>query len=156
VTLALDIRPGDLSSSAVQLLLQEHLNSMAEHSPPESIHALPIEQLSAPDISFWCGWDGQRLAGCGALKELSSISGEIKTMRTAKPYLRRGVAAQILGYVIAEAKTRGYKTLSLETGTAAVFIPAQRLYQKHGFSYCEPFGNYAADPFSVFMTRSLV
>lgn len=155
MTLSLEIRRGDLASPQVQQLLQEHLSSMAEHSPPESIHALPIEQLSAPDVSFWCAWDGQQLAGCGALKELSPTAGEIKTMRTAQPYLRRGVAAQILGYVVAAAKARGYKSLSLETGSADVFLPAQRLYQKHGFGYSEPFGDYAADPFSVFMTKSL-
>ncbi len=153
--LNLQIRPGDLGNPAVQMLLREHLNSMTDHSPPESIHALPIEQLSAPDISFWCGWDGQQLAGCGALKELSPSSGEIKTMRTAQSYLRRGVAAQILEHLEAQAKARGFTSLNLETGSAEVFIPAQRLYQKNGFSYCEPFGNYVADPFSVFMTKRL-
>lgn len=155
MTLSLDIRRGDLGNRAVRQLLQEHLNSMAEHSPPESIHALPIEQLSAIDVSFWCGWDGQQLAGCGALKELSPTAGEIKTMRTASSYLRRGVAAQILGHVMAEATKRGYKSLSLETGSADAFLPAQRLYQKYGFGYCEPFGDYEADPFSVFMTKTL-
>lgn len=155
MTPCLDIRLGDLGHPAVELLLREHLSSMADHSPPESIHALPIEQLSAPDISFWCGWHERELAGCGALNELSSSAGEIKAMRTAGPYLRRGVAAQILQHIVAEAGNRGYESLSLETGSAAAFLPAQRLYQKHGFVYCEPFGSYEADPFSVFMTKRL-
>lgn len=153
--LSLDIRQGQLGHPFVQNLLQEHLSSMAAHSPPESIHALPSSELSASDISFWCGWNGPDLAGCGALKELNSIHGEIKTMRTVAAYLRQGVAAQILRHILVEAEHRGYKSLSLETGSADAFTPAQRLYQKHGFGYCEPFGNYKADPFSVFMTKSL-
>lgn len=155
VKLNLDIRLGDLGDPLVQTLLQEHLNSMAEHSPPESIHALPIAKLAASDISFWCGWHGLELAGCGALKELSSTHGEIKTMRTAAAYLHQGVATQLLQHIMGEAERRGYQSLSLETGSADAFLPARRLYQKFGFEYCEPFGNYKADPFSIFMTKRL-
>ncbi len=150
------IHRGDLNDPAVQALLQEHLASMAEHSPAESIHALPIAELAASDISFWCGWRGSDLAGCGALKELSPFHGEIKSMRTATSCLRQGVAEQLLQHILSEAVRRGYRRLSLETGSADAFLPAQRLYQKCGFDYCGPFGGYRTDPFSVFMTKRLL
>ena len=155
MTLTLEIRPGDLDHPDVLQLLREHLGAMAEHSPAESIHALPIARLSAPDISFWCAWQGPALAGCGALKELSAFHGEIKAMRTATAYLRKGIAAQLLQHITAEAKRRGYRELSLETGSADAFLPAQTLYQKYGFDYCGPFASYRADPFSVFMSKCL-
>lgn len=151
----LNILPGDLTHPAVLALLHEHLSSMADHSPAESIHALQVDELAAPQISFWCAWDGAHLAGCGALKALDSRHGEIKTMRTAAAYLRQGVAAQLLQHIIAEATRRGYRRLSLETGSAAAFKPAQQLYRKFGFDTCGPFADYTLDPFSVFMSRAL-
>lgn len=128
---------------------------MDAHSPPESIHALQWDELAAPDISFWCAWSDAALAGCGALKQLSPSAGEIKTMRTAGPFLRQGVAAQMLQHIVGLAIQRGYQTLSLETGTAEAFTPAQKLYQRFGFEYCEPFADYKPDPFSVFMSKRL-
>lgn len=151
----LNICPGDLTHPKVRALLHEHLSSMDAHSPPESIHALQLDELAAPHISFWCAWQGEALAGCGALKQLSPQAGEIKTMRTARQYLRQGVAAQMLEHIVAQATQRGYQSLSLETGTAQVFVPAQRLYRRFGFEYCEPFANYTAAPYSVFMRKTL-
>ncbi len=151
----IDIQSGDLADTAVQALLQEHLAGMAEHSPAESIHALPIAGLAADDISFWCAWQGPTLAGCGALKELTPEHGEIKSMRTAAECLRQGVAEALLQHIVEEAMRRGYRVLSLETGSGDAFQPAHRLYRKCGFDYCGPFGDYQPDPFSVFMRRSL-
>lgn len=142
----------DLSGLKIQNLLQEHLEDMYAQSPPESVHALDIEALWMPNITFWSVWDEAELAGCGALKELDSEHAEIKSMRTATSFLRRGVASLMLEHIIREAKSRGYARLSLETGSMASFEPAQRLYRKFGFVECEPFGSYVKDPLSLFMT----
>ena len=153
--MTLRVREGGLDTIEVRNLLTLHLRSMAAHSPPESIHALPLEELARPEISFWSAWSHGRLAGCGALKALGPRHGEIKAMRTAEEFLRQGVAAAILEHIVEVALHRGYERVSLETGSAAAFRPAQQLYLKHGFGYSEPFADYAPDPFSVFMERLL-
>jgi putative acetyltransferase len=145
----------DLSRSEIAELLKEHLASMFVHSPPESVHALPIETLRSPDITFWSVWENSELLGCGALKELDPAHGEIKSMRTASAHLRKGVARAVVRQIIAEAKRRGYRRLSLETGSMAAFKPARQLYAACGFTYCGPFGDYVNDPNSVFMTMEL-
>jgi putative acetyltransferase len=152
---AMEIRVDDLKGAEVAQLLQEHHEDMLRHSPPESVHALDLSALRAPDVTFWCAWDDNKLAGCGALKALNKTHGEVKSMRTALSHLRQGVASEILKFIIDEAKKRSYSTISLETGAMAAFKPAQELYKRFGFSYCEPFGDYAADPYSVFMVKAL-
>jgi len=146
---------GNLSSRQVVRLLGEHLADMAVHSPPESIHALDLTGLRAPDVTFWTAWENRSLLGCGALKQLDARHGEIKSMRTSSAHLRKGVATAILRHLIDESVRRSYRRLSLETGSGAAFTPAHALYRKFGFEYCGPFGDYAEDPFSRFMTRIL-
>lgn len=136
-------------------LIRGHLQGMHLHSPPESVHALGLEALRQPGITVWSAWDGQELLGCGALKELDPAHGEIKSMRTATPHLRKGVAAAMLTHLMDEARRRNYARVSLETGSAAAFEPARALYARFGFENCGPFADYMADPYSVFMTRSL-
>jgi len=152
---SLDIKIDDLSRDEVKALLEEHLQGMALNSPPESIHALPIEELKKTEITFWSAWEGGALIGCGALKELDAHHGEIKSMRTSSLYLRKGVARRMLEHIIEEARHRSYKRLSLETGSMEAFEPAKKLYLKNGFQYCKPFSNYIEDPNSVFMTLEL-
>jgi putative acetyltransferase len=145
----------DLSRPEIAELLKEHLASMFAYSPPESVHALPIEGLRSLDITFWSVWENGELVGCGALKELDPQHGEIKSMRTASPHLRKGVAREVVQHIVAEAKRRGYRRLSLETGSMAAFEPARKLYATCGFTFCGPFGNYVNDPNSVFMAMEL-
>jgi len=151
----MQIRPDDLTGSAIIALLHEHLRCMAEVSPPESRHALNLDGLRQPGISFWTIWSGPDLAGCGALKELDAHHAEVKSMRVAYAFQKQGVASQMLQHLIAEGQRRGYQRLSLETGSMAYFDPARKLYAKHGFIYCGPFGSYKEDPNSVFMTKEL-
>lgn len=151
----MEIRPDDLSGPEIHALLREHLRNMAELSPPESIHALDLDALRQPGISFWTVWEQDRLLGCGALRELDREHGEIKSMRTADAHRRKGVAAHMLQHLLAEASRRGYRRLSLETGSMAGFAPARALYARHGFVECAPFADYAEDPNSVFMTLAL-
>lgn len=152
---AMEIRRDDLTNPDVIALLEEHLRCMAQVSPPESRHALNVDGLRQPDVTFWSIWDGRKLAGCGALKELDTWHGEIKSMRTAYAYQRKGVASRMLRHLIEEGKRRGYRRLSLETGSMEFFEPARSLYARFGFSYCLPFGPYREDPNSIFMSKEL-
>jgi putative acetyltransferase len=151
----LEIRVDDLEGAQIIALLQEHLSALRRVSPPESCHVLDLPGLRRPDITFWTVWDGDQLAGCGALKELTPQHGEIKSMRTATSHLRKGVASQLMRHMIEEAKRRNYRRLTLETGPMAYFDPARALYASFGFVPCAPFGNYIEDPNSVFMVRDL-
>ncbi|MBT2639872.1 GNAT family N-acetyltransferase [Bacillus sp. ISL-39] len=151
----MEIKADDLTGSEVISLIGEHLHGMTLYSPPESIHALNLEGLKKPEISFWTVWDGDQLMGCGALKELDSQHGELKSMRTASAHLRKGVARVVLEYIIDEARKHGYTRLSLETGSMEAFLPARKLYEKFGFHYCPPFADYVEDPNSLFMTKEL-
>ncbi|MCP1727422.1 putative acetyltransferase [Natronospira proteinivora] len=149
----MEIRLDNLDSPQVVALIREHLESMAPTAPPESRHALDLDGLRGRDIMFWSMWDGKELVGVGALKHLSEEHAEIKSMKTARPYLRKGMASKMLSHIILEAKRRGYSQLSLETGSMGFFEPARKLYSAFGFKPCGPFGSYAKDPNSVFMTR---
>ena len=149
------IETDDLTRPAVLALLSEHLTNMYELSPPESVHALDVSTLHRPDIAFWTVWDDGILLGCGALKELSSVHGEVKSMRTPMARRRRGAGRAILAHIIHVARERRYERLSLETGAMEAFRPAQKLYETAGFMYCGPFGSYEADPNSVFMSLEL-
>jgi putative acetyltransferase len=149
------IRPDDLTDPAIHALLEEHLQDMHALSPRESVHALDLERLRHPSISFWSAWDGATLLGCAALRELDAGHGEIKSMRTPDAQRRRGAGKALLAHIIDEAGRRGYRRLSLETGSQDGFKPAQTLYAQAGFAVCGPFGDYREDPNSVFMTRAL-
>lgn len=149
------IQPDDLTHPVIHALLNEHLQSMYALSPPESVHALDLEKLRKPEITFWSAWDGDMLLGCGALKKLDDTHGEVKSMRTPLAIRRRGAGRAILEHIIAVARSRGYQRLSLETGTVDAFKPAQKLYESVGFTTCGPFADYRVDPNSVFMTLRL-
>ena len=149
------IETDDLSRPAVHALLQEHLEDMYAWSPPESVHALDLDRLRAPNITFWTAWDGPVLLGSAALKDLGAGHGEVKSMRTPRALRRRGAGRALLAHLIAHARGRGFQRLSLETGTMEPFKPAQHLYENFGFAYCGPFGDYTLDPHSVFMTLTL-
>ena len=139
----------------VYALLEEHLRNMYELSPPESVHALDVSRLKGPDITFWSVRDGDTLLGCGALKEIDPEHGEVKSMRTPQALRRRGAGRAVLIHILSEARRRGYTRLSLETGSMDAFLPAQKLYESFGFTYCGPFADYKPDPYSVFMTLAL-
>ncbi|WP_274005651.1 GNAT family N-acetyltransferase [Vibrio parahaemolyticus] len=145
----------DLERPQVLALLEEHLKDMYATSPPESVHALDVSKLKLPSITFWTGWDGEQLLGCVAMSQLEDGHAELKSMRTTPSARKQGVASRLLNHVIEQAKHQGIQRLSLETGSMAFFEPAHRLYEKHGFVYCEPFGDYQPDPNSRFMTLAL-
>ncbi len=151
------IRTDDLTGPEINGLLEQHLQHMRQLSPPESVHALDLDALRRPEITFWTIWsqDAATLMGSGALKSHGDGHGEIKSMRTAEAHRGKGVGQAMLGHILAEARNRSYTRLSLETGSVPGFEPALRLYTRFGFTQCGPFADYAQDPYSVFMTMAL-
>ena len=149
------IEVDDLSRPEVHDFLREHLANMHELTPAERVFALDLQHLRSPEITFWTVWEGDVLLGCGALKELSPTHGEIKSMRTPAKFRRRGAGRAVLEHILETARERGYEMLSLETGSHPAFKAAQELYRSAGFEYSGPFGDYTADPHSVFMSLRL-
>lgn len=149
------IKVDNLRGPEVAQLLNEHLQDMYAASPPESVHALDLNKLRQPEITFWSVWDGNQLAGCAAIRELDAEHAEIKSMRTANTYRGKGVAVKIMEHILEVAAERNYQRLSLETGPQEFFTPARKLYERFGFEYCGPFGDYEEDPYSTFMTKAL-
>lgn len=136
-------------------LLEAHLALMRSLSPPESVHALDLDGLTASDVTFWTLREEGRVFACGALKSLDGKHCEIKSMHTAEAARGRGLADAMLRHILLEARARGMARISLETGRPDTFAPAQRLYARHGFTECPPFADYTDDPFSLCMTRTL-
>ncbi|MCP2253328.1 putative acetyltransferase [Prauserella aidingensis] len=151
----MEIVVDDLSGSRIAEFLADHLRQMRATSPPESKHALDLDDLRTPEVTFWSVLDGEAVVGCGAIKRLDVEHGELKSMRTSPDRGRGGIASGLLQHILAEARGMGLSRLSLETGSDEFFLPARKLYEKFGFTYCEPFADYVPDPNSVFMTRTL-
>jgi putative acetyltransferase len=145
----------DLSGPEIAGFLDEHVQEMRSITPLESKHALDLDALRKPEITFWSVTDGDTLVGCGAIKRLDAGHAEVKSMRTAPTRKRSGIASLLLEHIITEAKHMGFTRLSLETGATEFFLPARKLYERFGFDYCEPFADYQPDTYSAFMTRML-
>src|SRR4051794_35787926 len=146
-------RVDDLSDPVVRDLVARHLAGMRSQTPAGEVHALDIDALRGPEITFWSAWVGDELVGCGALKRLDAERGEVKSMRVEDAWLGQGIGRAILDHIIGEARRVGMRSLWLETGVA--FRPARRLYERAGFAYTGPFDDYTATEFSVFMTLAL-
>jgi putative acetyltransferase len=151
----LKIAIADLSSPEMADLIAVHARTMLAASPPESCHFLPIDGLRQYSVTVWSLHDDGALVGCGALKDLGDGTGEIKSMHTREARRGRGLGRMMLEHILADARARGYSALWLETGSMDTFVPARRLYEAYGFTYCGPFGDYTDDPNSVFMTRAV-
>jgi putative acetyltransferase len=144
----------DLSHPDVAALVEHHLRTAHENSPPGSVFALDASGLRDPSVTLWTVWEGAALLGMGALKQLDATHGEVKSMRTAPAQLRRGVARVLLDHLIAAARARGYSRLSLETGSNAPFAAAHALYESAGFVECEPFAGYSDRDFARYYALS--
>jgi putative acetyltransferase len=151
----LSIREDDLSAGAVCDLLRLHLEGMHAHSPPSSVFALDLSGLLSPNVTVWTAWQGDEIAGIGALKDLGDRAGELKSMRTHPDFLRRGVAAMLLGHIIDVARKRGMVRLSLETGSGPYFEPALSLYRRRGFIDGAAFADYERSAFNQFLHLAL-
>lgn len=151
----MDIRVDDLRGPEIKELLEAHLELMRAITPPESVHALDLEGLRAPEVTFWTMWIDDELLCCGALKEIGPHHGEIKSMHTAARARGRGLARKMVEHILNKARSRKYTRLSLETGGFDAFIPARALYADFGFQMTEPFGDYELDPNSAYMTLEL-
>ena len=146
---------GDFGDPRVADLLRVHVTQARAQTAPGSAHALDLDGLRSPEISFWTMWEDETLMGFGALKRLAADHGEVKSMHTAQPVRRKGAGSVMLRHIIAVARASGMARLSLETGSWDYFRPAQAFYRRHGFIECPPFADYVLDPNSVFMTLDL-
>jgi len=151
----MQIRVDDLRGPEIKAMLEAHLDLMRAITPPGSVHALDLDGLRAPEVTFWTLWEDGELLCCGALKELSSTHGEIKSMHTAAHARSRGLGRRMVEHILKEARSRSYKRVSLETGGFEAFVPARSLYADFGFEMTEPFGDYELDPNSAYMTLEL-
>ncbi|MFT4603484.1 MAG: putative acetyltransferase [Rhodothermales bacterium] len=149
------IREDPLTGPEVAGLLREHLAEMKDLTPPGGVYTLDLTRLRAPDITFWSAWEDEDLVGCGALKELDPVTGEIKSMRTANAHQRKGVGSRVLQHIIGEASRRGYDWLHLETGGEEAFASVRGWYARHGFVSRSAFADYPEHPRSAFMTKRL-
>jgi putative acetyltransferase len=145
----------DLSSDATQALLRLHLAGMHATSPPGHVFSLDLSGLKAPSVTVWSARRGDAVLGIGALKQLDAEAGEVKSMRTHPDHARMGVGAAILERIIHEARARGLRTLSLETGSGEAFEPALALYRRRGFVDGAAFADYEKSPFNQFLHLSL-
>ena len=151
----MNILPGDFNDRQTLDLIRFHLEGMHENSPPGSVFALDLSGLRSPDVDLYAAWDGGQLCGIGALKRLSAETGEIKSMRTHPEHLRRGVAVLLLEHILTQARMRGYRRLSLETGSGPAFEPALALYRNNGFRNGPAFADYQPSEFSQFLHLDL-
>ncbi len=151
----MDIRQDDLSSAATQDLLRLHLAGMHSNSPPGHVFALDLSGLKTPDVTVWSVWQGPAICAIGALKRLDAVTGEIKSMRTHPDFLRQGAARLLLDHIVQQARGRGLKRLSLETGSGPAFEPALALYRSYGFSDGEAFADYRRSAFNQFLHLDL-
>lgn len=149
------IKPGDFNDAQIRELLRQHLQGMAETSPPGHSFALDLSGLQRPDVTFLSVWDGEALLAIGAIKELAADHGELKSMRTRKDNLRRGAATAMLNALLNLARERGYRRISLETGSGEAFEPALALYRKHGFKSGDAFADYVGSEFNQFLHLDL-
>jgi len=151
----INVRQDDVSSAEVRSLINEHLSGMHSNSPPNHVNALAIKNLQEPSVTFWTGWIDGTLCGCGALRELDPLTGEVKSMRTRSAFLGNGVGQAVLDEILLAARQRGYSRVLLETGSGPAFEPAHRLYKRNGFEWSGSFGEYTATDFNVFMAKYL-
>ena len=149
-SISFEIQVDDLSREPTRNLIALHLAGMDRASPPGTCFALDLSGLQVPDVTVWSVWQGDRIAGIGALKMLGPHCAELKSMRTHPDFLRRGVAALLLDHILAEAARRGVRRVSLETGSGPDFEPALALYRKRGFAAGDAFADYEPSPFNQF------
>ncbi|MFW6691435.1 GNAT family N-acetyltransferase [Streptomyces sp. MAR4 CNX-425] len=145
----------DLSGPQIARFLADHLRQMRSLTPLDSKHALDLDALRRPGVTFWSAREDDAVVGCGAITRLDAHHAELKSMRTEPTRTRSGIASRLLAHILTETGRLGFTRLSLETGAADFFLPARKLYEKFGFDYCGPFADYRPDPNSVFMTRTL-
>lgn len=149
------IKKGDFNDPQVLNLIRIHLQGMHDNSPAEFVYALDTSSLQKPNISFFTIWEQNQLLACGAISEISNEHAELKSMRTHPDFLNQGHATRILKHLLLVAKKRGYRKVSLETGTTTDFEPAIYLYQKYGFKTGEAFSDYVPNEFSQYFHLEL-
>ena len=151
----LEISCADPRDERVRELVERQLNFGRAFTPPEDVHALGADELLDPAIVLFAARVDEDVLGIGALKEIEEGHGELKTMHTAEAARGRGIGRAMLEHLLAEARRRGYRRVSLETGAMDAFAPARALYESAGFAACAPFGSYRRSPNSTYLSLAL-
>jgi putative acetyltransferase len=149
------IAADDPRNDDVRTLLDRHLAFAREVTPPDHVHAMDVDDLVDPAVTFFSVRRDGVLLGVGALKRLDESHAEVKSMHTSESARGEGVGRAMVGHLLAVAADRGYQRVSLETGTMDAFAPARSLYTAFGFEPCAPFGEYTDNPHSAYMTIDL-
>ena len=153
--MSLHIAADDPTADDVRAVLARHLAFAHEVTPPEGVHALGVDGLAGPDITFFSARIDGRVVGVGALKELDATHAELKSLHTVEEARGRGIGRALVAHLVTVAAERGYRRVSLETGDMDAFVPARALYAAMGFVPCPPFGEYASSPTSACMTTAV-
>ena len=149
------IAADDPRAPEVRELLAAHLAFAGEHTEPENIYALDLSGLLDPAIEFFSYRVNGRLLAVGALKRLDAGHGELKSMHTNEAARGQGIGRAMLQHLIGIARDRGFRRLSLETGSSTGFAAARALYESAGFEPSAAFADYPPSPTSTFMTLLL-
>ena len=149
------ISTDDPRADDVRELLQRHLAYARANTVPEEVYALDGEALLDPAVTLFSFRAGGELLGVAALKQLDGEHGEVKSMHTAQAARGRGIGRALLDHLVGVAGARGYRRLSLETGSGPAFAAARALYARAGFAACGPFADYDGSPNSAYMTLAL-
>ena len=146
---------GNFNNTEVDELLKKHFIELRSVSPADSCHVLDIDGLKNPSIKFWSLWENNLLIGCGALKFLEDGHGELKSIRIAESFRKKGYGIKVIQHLILEAKKLNIQRLSLETGAGSFFLPSRKLFEKCGFKNCKPFDNYKENADSCYMSLQI-
>jgi putative acetyltransferase len=149
------ISTDDPRAPDVRELLARHLAYARANTRPEEVYALDVDRLADPSVTFFSYRVDGELLGVAALKRLDDAHGEVKSMHTSLEARGRGIGRALMEYLIAVARARGYRRLSLETGSGPAFAAARALYVSARFEPCGPFADYDGSPNSAYMTLPL-
>ena len=152
---SVEIGVDDPNAEDVRELLRRHMEFARANTPPEDVHALEVNQLVDPGVTFYSYRRDGVLLAVGALKQLDGRHAELKSMHTAAKERRSGVGRAMVEYLIGVARDHGFRRVSLETGSTQAFAAARSMYAQAGFTPCGPFGDYPPGRGNTFMTRAL-
>jgi putative acetyltransferase len=150
-----EIGVDDPNAEDVRALLRRHMEFARDNTPPEDVHALEVDQLVGPGVTFYSYRRDGELLAVGALKQLDGRHAELKSMHTAAEARRSGVGRAMVEHLIGVARDHGFRRVSLETGSTQAFAAARSLYAQAGFTPCGPFGDYPPGRGNTFMTLAL-
>jgi putative acetyltransferase len=137
----------------IRTLVAELNAVLLELTPPEHCHHLTVEQMADDSTTVFIARDDGEAVACGALKRHADGIGEVKRMYTRPSHRGRKIGEEIVARIEVLARYEGLKRLVLETGDR--HHAAWRVYERSGFTRCEPVLDYPDVTWSVFYDKQL-